>query len=129
MQPSILFEINPSSGLPVFKQLMDQVQRLIACGQLVEGDLLPSTRDVAKQLVINPMTVSKAYNLLELEGYLLRKKGVGMQVIQPKDPAMSDTTTLLRPALQELIKQSSQLGLSIQDVSKLLTEEWKKSNE
>ena len=122
MQPS-LFEVNPVSGIPVFQQIIEQVQRLIACGQLVEGDLLPSTREVARQLVINPMTVSKAYSTLELLGYLARKKGIGMMIKKPSK-ARANTVELLRPALKELATQALQLGFTLNETIDLLNESW-----
>jgi GntR family transcriptional regulator len=129
MQSLVSFELYPNAGTPVFQQLIDQVKRLLSCGQLVENDLLPSTRDVARQLVINPMTVSKAYKQLEMEGYLIRKKGVGMLVKIPNDPAKLDSTILIKPVIQDLIKQATQLGLKMPDIKKLLAEEWRKVNE
>ena len=59
------FQVNPSSGVPIYRQLMDQVRALIASGRLAEGELLPSVRQVGQELQINKMTVSKAYSLLE----------------------------------------------------------------
>jgi hypothetical protein len=62
------FQVNPSSGVPIYRQLMDQVRALVAGGRLAEGDLLPSVRQVAQDLQVNQMTVSKAYSLLERDG-------------------------------------------------------------
>jgi GntR family transcriptional regulator len=59
------FQVNPSSGMPIYRQLMDQVRALVASGRLAEGDLLPSVRQVGQDLQVNQMTVSKAYSLLE----------------------------------------------------------------
>ncbi|RYE68391.1 MAG: GntR family transcriptional regulator, partial [Oxalobacteraceae bacterium] len=75
-----MFSIIPGSSDPIYRQLVDQVRRLVAGGQLAPGAALPSVRDVAQQLTVNPMTVSKAYGLLELEGVLDRRRGVGMVV-------------------------------------------------
>ena len=128
MQPSSIFQVNPSSGTPVFRQLVDQIQRLIACRQLQEGDLLPSTREVARHLVINPMTVSKAYSQLELEGYLLRKKGIGMMVRPSSDSDRPDKVTLLQPALDELVAQAAQLEMSLEEIRELLGKSWRKAD-
>ncbi|MFT5453202.1 MAG: GntR family transcriptional regulator [Candidatus Azotimanducaceae bacterium] len=129
MQSSILFEIYPNAGTPVFQQLIDQIKRRIACGQLLEDDLLPSTREVARQLVINPMTVSKAYKQLEMEGYLIRKKGIGMLIKIPKDPTKLDSTLLIKPVIRELIQHANQLGLKMPDINKLLADEWRQIDE
>ena len=60
-----MFSLHPGSGIPIYRQLVDQVRRLIAGGQLPPGAELPSVRDLAVQYAVNPMTISKAYSLLE----------------------------------------------------------------
>src|SRR5690606_21019287 len=77
---TLMFQLNPNSGIPIYRQLMEQVQRMIAGGQLKAGDELPSVRDLALEQAVNPMTISKAYSLLEAEGVLLRQRGKPMQV-------------------------------------------------
>lgn len=62
-----LFSIVPGSTDPIYRQLVDQVRRMAAGGQLAPGDALPSVRETALQLAVNPMTVAKAYGLLELD--------------------------------------------------------------
>ena len=57
----VSFEINPSNGVPSYRQIVEQVLALAAGGLLREGDLLPSVRQVARDAAVNPMTVSKAY--------------------------------------------------------------------
>ena len=77
------FEINPNSGVPIYRQIVDQVHALVAGGLLREGDLLPSVRQVASDASVNPMTVSKAYSRLETEGVVRRVRGLGMQILPP----------------------------------------------
>jgi GntR family transcriptional regulator len=79
-KPALSFEIHPSSGVPIYRQLMDQVRLLVASGRLVAGDLVPSVRQLADELEVNMMTVSKAYARLEADGVLERDRGVGMRV-------------------------------------------------
>ena len=129
MQLSILFEVSPVSGIPVFQQLIDQVQRLIMSGRLVDGETLPSTREVARQLVVNPMTVSKAYSQLQRDGFIIRKKGVGMLVNRPSKPTAAEKAELLKPALQELFAQATQLDLSRDEVMVLLGSLWREDDE
>ena len=64
-KPSLTFAVHPSSGVPIYRQLMDQVQALVAGGKLVAGDTIPSVRQMAADLGVNMMTVSKAYAKLE----------------------------------------------------------------
>lgn len=111
----INFSIAPSDPTPIYRQIVDQVRRQIAGGVIVPGQELPSVRAMAQQHTINPMTVSKAYSLLEAEGLLERRRGMGMVVanhsgqsdkVQPQD--------LLRPSLQAAAQQARQLGLTAQ---------------
>ncbi len=114
MAPSspVIFDIQPQLATPIYRQVVEQVQRLVAGGQLAAGDELPSVRTVAERHAINPMTVSKAYSLLEAEGLLERRRGLGMVVAAGARPADSDRLALLAPALQALALQARQLGIS-----------------
>lgn len=108
------FDIAPASVTPIYRQIVDQVRRLVASDQLVPGAELPSVRTVALHHAINPMTVSKAYSLLEAEGLLERRRGVGMVVAQQaaRKSASVDTSTLLQPVLAEAAQVARQLGIS-----------------
>lgn len=115
-----MFTLEPSASTPIYRQLMDQVRRYIASGQLKPGDPLPSVRDLAETLTVNPNTVSKAYNLLEHDGVLTRRRGQGMIVAEPRDTPEA----LLSPALARLIREARQLGLSRTEVLRLITRHW-----
>lgn len=108
------FDIAPAAVTPIYRQIVDQVRRLVASGQLAPGDELPSVRTVALEHAINPMTVSKAYSLLEAAGLLERRRGVGMVVAQQASAmtAAVDATALLQPVLLEAAQVARQLGLS-----------------
>jgi GntR family transcriptional regulator len=112
----VTFDIQPQLATPIYRQVVEQVQRLIAGGQLGPGDELPSVRAVAERHAINPMTVSKAYSLLEAEGLLERRRGVGMVVAQGVQSAgpSRDRLALLAPALDNAARQAAQLGISAQ---------------
>jgi GntR family transcriptional regulator len=73
----MLFRPNPSSGVPIYLQLMEQVKHSIETGALRPGDQLPGIRPLAEQLVINPNTVAKAYRELEHEGVIELRHGAG----------------------------------------------------
>ena len=76
----MLLEIDHHSGQPIYRQVIEQIRRQIMAGQLAEGTQLVSVRDLAGRLKVNPMTISKAYSLLEHEGLLERRRGVGLFV-------------------------------------------------
>ncbi len=111
------FQVNPSSGVPIYRQLMDQVRALVASGRWAEGDLLPSVRQVAQDLQVNQMTVSKAYSLLERDGVVERVRGLGMRVNQ-KSPkgTVKERQSELRPLLEQVATQAYQLALTPEQV-------------
>lgn len=104
------YDIHPSSSTPIFRQIMDQVKRFVASGQLNSGDSLPSVRAVALQYAINPMTVSKAYNMLEAEGVLVRLRGVGM-VVAGRRGVRKDKSKLAMPAMLAAAQVAAQLDM------------------
>ena len=73
----MLFRPNPSSGVPIYLQLMEQVKHGIETGALRPGEQLPGIRPLAEELVINPNTVAKAYRELEHEGVIELRQGAG----------------------------------------------------
>src|SRR5258708_24976342 len=78
----MLFRPNPSSGVPIYLQLMEQVKHAIETGALRAGDQLPGIRPLAQELVMNPNTVAKAYRELEHEGVIELRHGSGAFVSQ-----------------------------------------------
>ncbi|MDY0974036.1 GntR family transcriptional regulator [Massilia sp. CFBP9012] len=124
-----LFSIVPGSTEPIYRQLVDQVRRMAAGGQLAPGDALPSVRETALQLAVNPMTVSKAYGLLELEGVLERRRGVGM-VVADRPRSVSDAgerLALLRPTLERAAREARELELDPDAILTLFTQILKES--
>ena len=71
------FLIDNASGRPVYQQIMDQVKRDIALGRLIKDEQLPTVRQLARQLALNPNTIAKAYRQLEQEGIITTKPGAG----------------------------------------------------
>jgi GntR family transcriptional regulator len=106
----MLIHVDPSSGVPVFRQIMDQIRFQVASGALPPGTELMSTRALSERLGINPMTVGKAYTLLEREGVLVRRAGLAHVVSD--SPATSDAAKRehLAAALQPGIVAAMQLG-------------------
>lgn len=72
-----MFDLNTSSQIPLNEQIVEQTKLMIAQGILLDGDMMPSVRDLSKTLLINQSTVQKAYNKLKEDGILLTKKGLG----------------------------------------------------
>ncbi|MFZ6690031.1 GntR family transcriptional regulator [Undibacterium sp. SXout11W] len=112
--PPDIFQVSTGSSEPIYRQLIEQLRRLSASGQVQQGDTLPSIREVALALSVNPMTVSKAYSLLENEGLLIRKRGIGMLVASPAADFSDEEQrlALVRPGLERLAAEVKQLELA-----------------
>ena len=111
--PASLFSIATGSSEPIYRQLVEQARRLIAGGQLAPGDAMPSVREIAQTLALNPMTVSKAYGILEMEGVLSRRRGLGMTVAETpaSGHGLAQRAQLLRPTLERAALEARQLEL------------------
>lgn len=112
----MLIVVDPSSGVPVFRQVMDQVRFHIASGLLGPGDELPATRSLSTVLGVNPMTISKAYNLLERDGVLERRPGRPL-VVKALDEEELDIEKLdqLRNSLSGAVRAARQLSVPTED--------------
>ncbi len=110
---SVPFEIHPSSGVPIYRQIMDQVQAMIGSGRLAPGDLLPSVRQLGADLEVNMMTVSKAYARLDADGVLERVRGKGMRVKERESSVrVKDRQQELKPLVDPMVTRAQQLGLT-----------------
>ena len=113
--------INPSDELPIYRQIMRQVIEAIAGGRLSPGEKLPSHRDLSEQIVVAPLTVKKAYDELELLGYIQTHRGRGTFVsdtLPIVDPAQKRDQ--VRQAARALLAQAYLAGLDLADVTAIL---------
>jgi len=120
----MLITLERNSGVPVFRQICDQVRFQVAAGVLRAGAEIPSTRDLGERLGVNPMTVSKAYALLEQEGVLERRPGLSLVVRGAANgPTRGATADLARELkhdelarlLQPAAIAARQLGIQTKD--------------
>jgi len=121
MAASFSFQVQPTSGVPIYRQIVDQVRHQVATGRLKPGDSLPSVRQTAKDLQINPMTVSKAYSLLQQEGIAEAVRGQGIRIA--KQASVTDPTAqtdALEPLAEQIIATACQLGMSPRQVLRQL---------
>ena len=124
MDEDFAFSIQTGSSEPIYRQLVEHVRRRVASGQIKAGDEIPSVRELAQQLAVHPMTISKAYSLLEAEGLLERRRGLAMRVApqhQRAQPAAA-RIELLRPALARAAAEARQLQLPRRSVMKLFAD-------
>jgi len=121
-----VFILNPQSGTPIYRQLIDQVRRMVASGQLAAGTALPSVRELAVEHAVNPMTISKAYSLLETEGVLERQRGKPMTVAVQDRAQVPRTQRLqqLGTQIDHLVLSARQLELTPEDLAKAIRKKW-----
>lgn len=127
MQNAWFFHVSPTSGVPIYRQLMDQIRGLAASGRLKAGDALPSVRQVAETLEVNPMTVSKAYSLLERDGVIERKRGQGMHVrgLGGRTQSAKERQAKLVPVAKQLAVAAFHLALSKEQVLQIVADQLK----
>lgn len=121
-----MFILNPQSATPIYRQLVDQVRRMVASGQLAAGAELPSVRELAVEHAVNPMTISKAYSLLEVEGVLERQRGKPMTIAAQARAQAPRTQRLqqLDAQIEQLLLAARQLELSQDDLLKAIRKKW-----
>ncbi|UCX06425.1 GntR family transcriptional regulator [Shewanella sp. HL-SH4] len=119
-----LLNVNPSSGEPIYRQLHDQIVSLIVGGQLQADEVLPSVRQMAEFLAVNPMTVSRAVQQLVDQGWIERRRGQPSIVAARTDTHTTSGSSLLQPKIKELISQAQQLGVSLAELEVLIGQHW-----
>ncbi|TWI57842.1 GntR family transcriptional regulator [Halalkalibacter nanhaiisediminis] len=121
----MFIRINPRSSTPLYEQVMEQVKELIAKGILESGEQLPSVRDLASQIVLNPNTVSKAYKELERNGVIVTIRGKGTFVADASDRKL-DLKQLeqLRQQLQRLVIEATYAGIKKEELTQWIEEEF-----
>jgi len=114
---AIQFTLDLGSGVPFYRQIIDQVKSAIATGELEPGDRLPTVRQLAVDLSINPNTVSRAYTELELTGLVETQMGsgtfVGQREVRPDDV---ERRRMLDRLCQEFLSRVSTHGFTLDDV-------------
>lgn len=115
----MLFRSNPSSGVPVYLQLIEQVKHAIDVGALRAGDQLPAIRRVAEDLVINPNTVAKAYRDLEHDGVIELRQGAGAFVADKGSASRVAQVRRAQPVLEAAIDRLVAFGLTPDEIRRL----------
>jgi len=124
----MVIRLNPSSGIPIYLQIVEQIRHSIEIGALVEGDQLPAIRSLAEELVVSPNTVVKAYDDLEQEGLIRLRHGAGAYV--EKGNLAKSRLRRFREAsvvVKETVRKLKSMGFSEDESRRLFEAEW--SNE
>ena len=113
-----MFDINPSNASPIWLQIEEGIRRMISLGSLRPGDAVPSVRDLAKSLRVNPNTVARAYQRLTDAGVLTVKRGEGTYVADsPSQPKKSERNEKLHNAATTYAGAAIALGASLDEAT------------
>jgi GntR family transcriptional regulator len=111
------FSIDPKSGVPFYRQIIEQAKFAIARGDLQPGDRLPTVRQLAVDLSVNPNTVVRAYRELEIEGVLDTQQGSGTFVGSSRpDVDRLERRRMLDQILTDMLARASSYGLTLDEV-------------
>lgn len=104
-----MIQIDPKDGVPIYRQVIDQIKLLVMTGKLIPGQQLESVSSLSGRLKVNPMTISKAYGFLVAEGVVDRRKGVGI-FVAAVDQKVADRNR--RQLLSDTLSEAA--GLAVQ---------------
>jgi len=126
-----VFVLKPQSGVPIYRQILEQVRRMVASGQLAPGAELPSVRDLALKHAVNPMTISKAYSLLEAEGMLERNRGRPMTVASQarNSSLLNRRLQQIQPLVEQTVLAAKQLEIGEAELVKSVRRNWENDHE
>src|SRR5215467_13524312 len=111
------FRLNLESGVPVYRQIIDQVMGCVAAGSLAAGDQLPTVRQVAVDLSINPNTVMRAYREMEIRGVLETQQGMGTFISQKKVKRDDvERRRQLNQLVAEFVSRAGAAGYTVEDL-------------
>lgn len=114
-------EISLQDGVPIYRQIVNQVKYLIASGQLDADEEMPAIRVLAEQLLVTPNTIVKAYRELESEGLVYKRRGAGTYVAEINSPlARKEQKKILSRRADALLAEASQLKFTFDEVVELL---------
>lgn len=113
----MLFKLNPTTGQPIYLQLMQQIRHAAETGALEDGEQLPGIRTLAEELVVSPNTVAKAYSELEHDGILELRQGSGAFVtVKRRTRSLTDHVQVARRRLRDLIEHLREDGLLDEEI-------------
>jgi GntR family transcriptional regulator len=126
----ILLDVSAADGRPIYGQIADRVKFAVAAGVLRPGDLVPSVRELSKQLVVNPNTVARAYRELQAEGLIEPVRGTGLQVAErAPELCRRARSEFVRERLRSAIDEVRRTELDPAQIETMLHEEWARASE
>lgn len=125
----LLLDLSSGDGRPIYGQIAERVKFAVAGGALRAGELVPSVRELSKQLVVNPNTVARAYRDLQSEGLLESVRGMGLQVTEgAAERCRMARREIVRLRLRQAIEEARQSSMDPAEIEVILREEWASSS-
>jgi GntR family transcriptional regulator len=120
----MFLHVDVRNGLAVYDQIVRQVKFAVADGALRTGDMVPSVRELARELAINPNTVARAYRQLQDDGVLETVRGTGLSIAAAaRRQCQAERTKLIRVRLRLVLEEALHSGLDTDDIEGLMKEE------
>jgi GntR family transcriptional regulator len=119
--------LDTASGLPIYRQVMDQVRRMVASGALGAGERIPSVRELSASLGVNPLTIAKAYQELERAGVVEMRRGLGVFVAAAGNRSAGadrEARRAVQGAADRLVLEAAQAGVSERELNKIVADSW-----
>jgi GntR family transcriptional regulator len=122
----MFFAIDTANGIAVYEQIVRQVKFAVAREAVKPGEMVPSVRELARELAVNPNTVARAYRQLQSDGVLESVRGTGLEVAaRARDRCRRETVELIRARLRQVLVEARQSQLSVAQLQQLVEEELK----
>lgn len=120
----MFLSIDPHNGLAIYDQIVRQVKFAVACGALRKGELVPSVRELARELAVNPNTVARAYRELQTDGVLAPVRGMGLEVADGAERrCRGQRLELIRARLRQVLAEATQSQLEAEELRSLVEQE------
>ena len=117
---NISFSLDNASGVPFYRQIINQIENAVVSGRMLVGDRLPTIRSLAVSLKINPNTIAKAYNELEIRGIVQTQVGSGTYIADKKPDIADARQKRLREVVERFLQEAGELGAGREELIKLL---------
>ncbi len=124
-----MFQLDFKDHRPIYEQIKEKIKELIIAGVLKEDDKVPSVRELASILTINPNTIQKAYRDLEAEGYIYSLRSKGSFVAPKREVVKKSDTDEILSEFRTLVSKMKFLGLTYDELNEILIKDYKERDE
>jgi GntR family transcriptional regulator len=121
-EKAVQFALDVHSGVPMYRQIIQQIEYAILSGRMITGDRLPTIRQLAVDLKINPNTIAKAYNELEIRGIVETQVGSGTYISDKKPSEDDGKNKKIREVVGRFVQDMSDLGVGESEMAALIAE-------